>query len=74
MVCFSDWFPETSRGSKAEREERERERAPGKKSQLVWDAGLSHTDNLVQPSFQRGEEVFKHLLLPSFDKLSGRLT
>lgn len=38
--------------------------------QLVGDGGLSHTDNLLQPAFGR-EAIFTHLLLPSFDKLSG---
>lgn len=54
MVHFGDWFPESSRGSTQEREERERERAPGKKTKLVGKVGLSHTVTLVQLSFQQG--------------------
>lgn len=53
MVHFGDWLPETSRGFKLEKEERGRERAPGKRVQLVGDGGLT-AGPLLQPAFGRG--------------------
>lgn len=70
MVCFGDWFPVLSRGSKSEKEGEGRGRR--RENSVSSGCWLQYTAHLVHLAFS-GKGTLKHLLLAPFDKLSGPL-